>query len=108
MTVDHKSKKLKSDSDVNPYLSHVELELIPGKTTAAQAEALENSQTNYFTKRNFTEKYKVKDWKISTVLYCTVLYHCIGLHCITVSLYLYALLWLSPRPHETLKLTELA
>jgi pre-mRNA-splicing factor ATP-dependent RNA helicase DHX15/PRP43 len=50
-------KKIKADA-INPYLAHTQLNLIPGQTTAEQAEALENSRSNYFTSKPFSQKYK--------------------------------------------------
>ncbi|KAJ3275599.1 DEAH-box ATP-dependent RNA helicase prp43 [Terramyces sp. JEL0728] len=43
---------------LNPYLAHREIKLVPGKTTAEQAEQLEDAPSNHFTKRPFTDKYK--------------------------------------------------
>jgi len=34
------------------------MEIIPGRTTAEQAEALEDAPSNYFTNKPFTQKYK--------------------------------------------------
>ncbi|KAI8097637.1 P-loop containing nucleoside triphosphate hydrolase protein [Halteromyces radiatus] len=60
-----------SSSGENPYLAHLSTEqrqngsnsdvfkgMIPRKTTADQAEALENGTVNPFTGRNFTAKYQ--------------------------------------------------
>ena len=55
----HQEKKQKlEDEYYNPYLSHLQKPLKPGKTTAAQAEAMENGATNPYTGRPFSEKYK--------------------------------------------------
>lgn len=48
----------------NPYLAHLEPKvkpskgLIPGKTTAEQAEELENGTVNPFSGKEFTNKYR--------------------------------------------------
>ncbi|KAJ3095984.1 hypothetical protein HDU97_006333 [Phlyctochytrium planicorne] len=44
----------------NPYLAHMQQgpKLIPGQTTAAQAEALEDGMMNHFTGRPFSAKYR--------------------------------------------------
>ncbi|KAI8823686.1 P-loop containing nucleoside triphosphate hydrolase protein [Fimicolochytrium jonesii] len=57
------SKKQESDADAaqnNPYLAHLNVlpTLVPGKTTAAMAEAHENGDVNLFTGRPFTQKYR--------------------------------------------------
>ena len=43
----------------NPYLAHLNPppRLIPGKTTAAQAEQLENGPNNYFTGKPLSKRY---------------------------------------------------
>jgi pre-mRNA-splicing factor ATP-dependent RNA helicase DHX15/PRP43 len=51
------SSKRKVDS-FNPYLAHDELNLIPGKTTAEQAEQIENGTVNPFTNEMFSNEYK--------------------------------------------------
>ncbi len=54
------AKKIKTtdSAPINPYLAHKELNLIPGKTTAQQAEAIETGRVNHFTGRPFSDAYK--------------------------------------------------
>jgi len=46
--------------ETNPYLAHLRKpeKLIAGKTTAAQAEKIEDGEINPFTGKHFTQKYK--------------------------------------------------
>jgi len=62
---DDKQQKITNASldeaiESNPYLAHLRKpeKLIPGTTTAAQAEKIENGEINPFTGKYFSQKYK--------------------------------------------------